>query len=81
MYLFPKWDALKSVKYIRAAPVNHARALRSRAGASASLRFIVQYQELSAINSAERRISVKSTVIEIKRFEPDERPNNLDQSR
>ncbi len=33
MYLFPEWDALKSVKYISTSHVNHERTRRSAARA------------------------------------------------
>jgi hypothetical protein len=38
------WDALKSVKYVSAAHINHSRAFPSRGGASAVLNFSLLYQ-------------------------------------
>ena len=41
---FPYWDALKSVKYVSVAPVNHVRACCSRGahfGAVLPLQFIL----------------------------------------
>ena len=33
MYFCQKWDAQKSVKYVSAEQINHARAVHSRGGA------------------------------------------------
>jgi hypothetical protein len=51
MYFSQEWDALKSVKYILAARINHAPALRSRGGARAHQNFPFFISKLAPLTS------------------------------
>ncbi len=51
LYFWTKVGAKKSVKYIWAAPVNHALAFYSRAGASALQYFPIEINGLSPLIS------------------------------
>ena len=57
MNYFQKWDALKSVKYIPAAPVNHARAVRSSGGANALHVFPLNINRLCVLTSRQGAFS------------------------
>jgi len=57
MIYFHKWDALKSVKYVSAARINHARALSSRANARPSVSFLIYINSLTLLTSQQGALS------------------------